>query len=248
MDRPFYPEFILGVFPRLLARLPVTLLLMTGTVIAGSLLGFLLAKARLGRSPLAGRIAGTFIVALRCTPSIVLLFIIYYALPELVMGFFGIDINGMSKSVFVILTLSLLFSANMGELMRAAYLSVDKGQREAALSAGLSEVQAFFRVTAPQALTTALPNFCNALVALMKEGALAYTIGMIDMMGEGSLIISRNYGAYGLETYIALALIYWAVTIILERGFRALEKRLSRGRRSIGRERESRRNITREAP
>jgi L-cystine transport system permease protein len=122
----------------------------------------------------------------------------------------------------------------MGELLRAAWLSVDSGQREAALSAGLSEVQAFFRVTAPQAATAALPNFCNALVALMKEGALAYTIGMIDMMGRGMLIISGNYGAYGLEVYIALALIYWAMTVILEQSFRALEKRLSHGKRSVG--------------
>jgi L-cystine transport system permease protein len=244
VDRPFYPEFILGVFPRLLARLPVTLFLVAGTGIAGFLPGFLLAKARLGRNSLAARAAGAYIAAMRCTPSIVLLFIVYYALPELVMGLFGVDINGMDKSVFVILALSLLFSANLGELMRAAYLSVDKGQREAALSAGLSEVQAFFRVTAPQAMRAALPNLCNALVALMKEGALAYTIGMIDMMGEGSLVIARNYGAYGLETYIALALIYWAVTIVLERSFRALEKRLSRGRRSLGQEGESRRNLS----
>jgi L-cystine transport system permease protein len=247
VDRPFYPEFIVKVFPRLLASLPVTLFLMAGTVIAGSLLGFLLARARLGRGPLAGRIAAAYTMTMRCTPSIVLLFIVYYALPELVMGLFGIDINGMYRGVFVIITLSLLFAANMGELMRAAYLSVDRGQREAALSAGLSEVQAFFRITAPQAMTAALPNFCNALVALMKEGALAYTIGMVDMMGQGSLIISRNYGAYGLETYIALALIYWAVTIIIERSFQAMEKRLSRGRRRIGQERESRRDAAGEA-
>jgi L-cystine transport system permease protein len=139
----------------------------------------------------------------------------------------------MSKAAFVIITLSLLFGANMGELMRAAYLSVDLGQREAALAAGMTEAQAFIRIILPQAANAALPNFCNALTALMKEGALAYTIGMIDIMGQGSLIVARNYGAYGLETWIALALIYWGITVIIERSFRALEKRLSRGRRSL---------------
>jgi L-cystine transport system permease protein len=233
VDRPFYPEFIVKVFPRLLAFLPVTLFLMLGTVIAGSALGFVLARARMSRRPLPRLLARSYTMIMRCTPSIVLLFIVYYALPELVMAIFGIDINSVYKGVFVIITLSLLFAANMGELMRAAYLSVDSGQREAALSAGLSEAQALLRITLPQAVVAALPNFCNALVGLMKEGALAYTIGMIDMMGQGTLIISRNYGAYGLETYIALALIYWAVTIIMERSFRALEKRLSRGKRSL---------------
>jgi len=52
-------------------------------------------------------------------------------------------------------------------------------------------------------------------------------------MGQGNLIIARNFGAYGLETLIALALIYWAVTVIIERSFNAVEKRLSRGKRSI---------------
>jgi len=152
----------------------------------------------------------------------------------LIMALFGIDINYIGRAVFVIITLSLLFGANMGELMRAAWLSVSSEQREAALSAGLTETQAFIRIILPQAARAALPNFCNALTALMKEGALAYTIGMIDMMGQGMLVIARNHGAYGLETYIALAVIYWAMTIIFERCFRTLEKRLSLGHRSVG--------------
>jgi L-cystine transport system permease protein len=233
VDRPFYPEFIITVIPRLLAFLPVTLFLVLGTVFAGSVLGFVLARAGMSRRSLPRLLARSYIMVMRCTPSIVLLFVVYYALPELFLAVFGIDINGWRRGIFVGITLSLLFAANMGELMRAACLSVGPGQREAALSAGLGEAQAFLRITLPQAAAAALPNFCNALTALMKEGALAYTIGMIDMMGQGTLIISRNYGAYGLETYIALALIYWALTMVIERSFRGLEKYLSRGKRSI---------------
>jgi L-cystine transport system permease protein len=234
VDRPFYPGFIITVLPRLLAFLPVTLLVMGGTALCGSCLGFVLARARLGQRPLSRRIAGGYILAMRCTPSIVLLFIVYYGLPLLVKTLFGLDINGLYKGVFVIITMTALFAATMGELMRAAYLSVDKGQREAAVSIGLSEAQAFTRIVLPQAAVAALPNFGNALIGLMKEGALAYTIGLIDMMGQGSLVIARNYGAYGLETYIALALVYWSLTVIIERVFLLLEKRLSRGRRGVG--------------
>lgn len=233
MDRPFYPEFIVSIIPRLLVWLPITLLVMAGTIALGSCLGFALASARMSKRRVPRAAAGFYIMIMRCTPSVVLLFIVYYALPRLVMAMTGIDINGMHKAVFVVITLSLLFAANMGELMRGAYLSVRVEQREAALSAGLSERQTFMRITAPQAAVAALPNFCNALTALMKEGALAWTIGLIDMMGRGMLIISGNYGAYGLETYIALASIYWALTVIIERCFRALEKKLSRGKRSI---------------
>jgi L-cystine transport system permease protein len=232
MDRPFYPGFILKIFPLILSYLPVTLGLMAGTMIAGSCIGFLLARARLRNSP-AGTIARVYIMIMRCTPSIVLLFLVYYAVPITVKALTGIDINRMSRAAFVIITLSMLFGANLGELMRAAYLSVDPGQREAALSAGMTQARAFFRIILPQAVTSALPNLCNTITALLKEGALAYTIGMIDMMGQGNLIIARNYGSYGLETWITLAIIYWAITVIIERSFLFLEKRLSRGRRSV---------------
>jgi len=232
MDRPFYPEFIIKILPRLLSYLPVTLALMAGTVLAGSCIGFILARASMGR-PLASSIARVYIMIMRCTPSIVLLFLVYYALPIITLALTGIDINRVNRAVFVIITLSLLFGANMGVLMRAAYLSVAQGQREAALSTGMTEARAFIRIILPQAVNVALPNFCNALTALMKEGALAHTIGMVDMMGQGTLIIARNFGSYGLETWVALALIYWGITIIIERGFRALEKHFSRGRRSV---------------
>jgi L-cystine transport system permease protein len=230
MDRPFYPAFIITTIPKLLAYLPVTLLVMCATVLFGTLLGFLLAKARLGRSPLWARLAAGYTQAMRCTPSIVLLFIVYYGLPGVCKALFGIDINGIYKGIFVIITMTLLFAATMSELLRSAYQAVDRGQREAAVSIGLSETEAFFRIVAPQALIYALPNFGNGLINLMKEGALAYTIGLVDMMGQGTLIISRNYGAYGLEVYIAQALIYWCLTILFERSFGVLEKRLSRGR------------------
>ena len=71
----------------------------------------------------------------------------------------------------------------------------------------------------------------NALINLMKEGALAYTIGFIDIMGKGNLIIGNNYGAYALETYIALALIYWGMTVLIEYGFSKLEEHLSKGKK-----------------
>jgi L-cystine transport system permease protein len=232
MDRPFYPGFIIKILPLILSYLPVTLGLMAGTVIFGSCIGLMLARARM-KGSIEGAIARFYIMIMRCTPSIVLLFLVYYAVPITIKALTGIDINRMSRAAFVIITLSLLFGANIGELMRAAYLSVDPGQREAALSAGMTQIQAFLRVVLPQAAVNALPNFCNTLTALLKEGALAYTIGMIDMMGQGNLIIARNYGSYGLETWITLAIVYWIITIIIERSFLFLEKRLSRGRRSV---------------
>jgi len=234
MDRPFSFVFIAGVIPQLLPFLLVTLYILAGTVASGSILGLFLARAKVGRIKLFRLLANGYTWTLRCTPSIVLLFIVFYGLPEVLRALFGININFWHKAFFVIITFTLFFAANMSEIMRSSYEAVDKGQYEAAVSVGLSRTQAFIRIVLPQAIVVGLPNFANSLIGLMKEGSLAYTIGLIDIMGQGTLIIARNYGSRALETYIALALIYWAITVLIEKSFGNLERRLSRGKKTVG--------------
>lgn len=231
--RPFYPLFIVEVFPDLLPFLPVTLCMVLGAVFFGSLLGFILARAKVRRRRIPKLLADFYIAALRCTPPIVLLFIVFYGLPELLMSVIGVNINSIYKGIFVLVSFSLLFAATMSEVMRTAYESIDKGQQEAAISIGMSEFQAFYRIILPQAVVVALPNFGNALINLMKDGSLAYTVGLLDMMGQGTLIVSRHYGSYALETYIALAIIYWGLTILIEKSSNSLEKHLSKGKKSV---------------
>ncbi|MCP5453770.1 MAG: amino acid ABC transporter permease [Spirochaetaceae bacterium] len=233
MDRPFNPGYILEVLPRLLAFLPVTLGVAAATALLGTLLGFVLAKAKLGRSAVARGLADAYTWVLRCTPSIVLLFLVYYGLPAVAKAAFGVDVSLRHRAFYVVLTFTLFFAATMSELMRSAYLAVDRGQREAALSHGLSEFQAFRRIVLPQAAVSALPNVATSLVALLKEGSLAYTVGLVDLMGQGTLIIARGFGAWSLETYLAAAMIYWALTAAIEKAAGALERRLSVGRRGL---------------
>src|SRR5690625_6139902 len=92
----------------------------------------------------------------------------------------------------------------MSEVLRSAYLSVDKQQYEAGVSVGLTSIQTYIRIIIPQAVIVALPNFANALLELLKEGSLAYTIGFIDMMGKANLIVESNFNAHVLEIYLAL--------------------------------------------
>lgn len=229
---PFQPKYILEVLPELLSFLPITLYILVATTILGSLLGLIIAKQKIKGTGIGFRLANLYLSVIRCTPPIVLLFIIYYGLPQLLITF-NIDINNFHKGFFVIISFTILFSANISEVMRSAYKSIDNGQTEAALSIGLSPIQAFLRIVLPQATIVALPNFCNALVNLMKDGSLAYIIGLIDMMGAGNNIISRNYGNHAIETFVALAIIYWVLTLILEQSFKYLEKKLGEGRQSL---------------
>lgn len=229
MSRPFSPVHILISLKQIVPYLGVTLTVVTGTIVFGVLLSLLLVRQELSMQKWWNGLAKTYIHILRCTPSIVLLFIVFYGIPKLVQLIFGVNINFWPKIIFVIISLSLLYAAQLSEIFRSAYIAVGKSQYEAGITVGLSPLQTVVRIMIPQSLVYALPNLGNSLIALLKEGSLAYTIGLIDVMGKGNLIISRNYGAYALETYIALAIVYWTLTLLIEKLFKKLEIRFSKG-------------------
>lgn len=228
--RPFSPDIIFTSIPALLPYLTVTLVVGVTSILTGSILGMLLAWAKLSGHKVIRALADGYTYIIRCTPSIVLLFIVFYGLPKFMESEFGIDLDDLSRAVFVIITFTLLFGAYVSEVFRSAYETVDKGQYEAAVTIGLSPKQAFFRVMLPQAAVIALPNFGNSVINLMKESALAYTIGLIDLLGRTNLIIAKNYGAYGIELYVACLLIYWGLSLVIEQAFLRMESYLDRGR------------------
>lgn len=228
--RPFSPDIIFTSIPALLPYLAVTLVVGVTSILTGSIMGMLLAWAKLSGHKVIRALADGYTYIIRCTPSIVLLFIVFYGLPKFMEAEFGIDMDNLSRAIFVIITFTLLFGAYVSEVFRSAYETVDRGQYEAAVTIGLSPEQAFIRVMLPQAAVIALPNFGNSVINLMKESALAYTIGLIDLLGRTNLIISKNYGAYGVELYVACLLIYWALSFLIEQAFLRMESYLGRGR------------------
>ena len=227
--RAFDIGMIAQVLPDLLTYLDVTLLVALVSIALGSLFGGLLAWANLSGTASLRWAALSYVYVMRCTPSIVLLFIVFYGLPKLMEAAFRYDMNELHRAVFAIITFTLLFSAYISEVFRAAYTAVPRGQYEAAVSAGLTPFQSFRHVILGQAALVALPNFGNATINLLKEGSLAYTIGLIDMIGKGNLIIAQNFGAYGIEIYLAALLIYWVLVLLLEQVFAAAEKHLDVG-------------------
>ena len=211
----YQPSYIFDVLPQLIQALPLTLWILLMTVFLGSLLGLLLTWAQLSKEKGLAGLARGYIFLLRCTPPIVLLFMVFYGLPEFLNWWLGLDVNGWSRTVFVVLAMTLLYAASISEVFKSAYLAVPKGQLEAGLSIGLTTSQTLIRIICPQALHFALPNISNAILNLLKDTALAYTIGLADVMGTGNLIIGQKMGNYSLETYTAVALIYWGLALIL---------------------------------
>ncbi|MBM7608993.1 L-cystine transport system permease protein [Lysinibacillus composti] len=233
MEKYFDIEYIWSSLPQLLPFLKVTFLVVGLSVLIGSLFGLVLAFAKMSNSKLLRVLANAYTTVMRCTPSIVLLFLVYYGVPAFAEGLFGLDLQDIHTGVYVVLTFTLQFAAMMSEVARSAIQSINKGQYEAAVSVGLTPFQAYRRIIFPQAFVVALPNFGNGLISILQEGALAYTIGFVDVVGKANLIIANNYNTHQLEIYIALAIIYWVLAIVIEKIFELLEKAFSKGSRSL---------------
>ncbi|NQN50944.1 amino acid ABC transporter permease [Streptococcus suis] len=223
-------SYVFKFLPEILYALPLTLWILIVTIVIGSLLGALLAWGQLYGDEVIVSISRGYVFVLRCTPPIVLLFMVFYGLPEFLEWWLGLDVNGWSRTVFVITAMTLLYAATISEVLKSAYLAVPNGQMEAGLSIGLTEFQTFQRILLPQAFRFALPNISNAILNLLKDTALAYTIGLADIMGAGNLLIGRNLGNYSLETYTAVAVVYWSLALLLALGNQFLENAMETGR------------------
>ena len=119
--------------------------------------------------------------------------------------------------------MSMNEAAFMSETIRGALSSIDKGQREAGLSIGMTELKVMRRIVIPQAFRVALPGLSNSFISLIKGSSLGFTIGVIELMSEAKLISSRI-----MEAYAAVLIVYWVVIALLTKGQKLLEQRINK--------------------
>lgn len=223
---------MLEPFAFVLRALPMSILILILSIVFGSLLGMLLTFARLKKNPVSSRIAALFISFQRGTPILVQLFLIYFGIPRMTQ-IFGLDLSSADPTLFAILAFTLNESAFLAETFRSSYLAVDGGQQEAAYSVGLNGWQSFRRIILPQAVRIGLPNFGNLVIELFKNTSLSFTIGVMDLMGRANQFITLDMGVKQVQTYFALAVIYWLGCIGIERVIALLEKSFVRGNASV---------------
>ncbi|TDY55160.1 sulfur-containing amino acid ABC transporter permease TcyL [Bacillus subtilis] len=230
MEKAFDMNMIGDFVSTLTAYLPVTLYILTLSLLFGFVLGLFLALPRIYNIPIVNQLAKVYISFFRGTPIMVQLFIVFYGIPALT-GLIGIDTSKMDPFYAAVATYALSNAAAAAEIIRAGVGSVDKGQTEAAYSIGLSGSQAFRRIVLPQALVQAFPNMGNMVISSLKDTSLAFSIGVMDMSGRGqTLITSSNHS---LEVYIALSIVYYAVAVLFEWFFRVAEKRIKKNQTRI---------------
>ncbi|TCP23766.1 amino acid ABC transporter membrane protein (PAAT family) [Scopulibacillus darangshiensis] len=214
-------DYLIHVIPHLLPFIPLTLILAFVSMIFAVIGGLILALIKRSDIPVIKQLATVYISFFRAIPTLVQLFLIYYGLPQIFPA-----LSGMTAITAAIIGLSLKQSAYLAEIFRAALGSVDKGQVEACLSVGMTKIQAFRRITLPQATRNALPATGNIFILLIKETSLAFTLGVVELFAQGKILAAASLRFF--ETYLALALIYWIMIIIYTFLQQALEKRLEK--------------------
>lgn len=153
----------------------------------------------------------------RGIPLIVLLFIAYFATPQLT----GFKISMFAASV---LTLGLNGSATVSETLRGGIVGVDPGQYDASRALALPYTTMMARIIIPQALRSVAPALVNEVITVLKSSSLVATIGLMDMMRAAQSVQALTYRAF--EPFIVVAVIYYVIVMCLTAVARVLEKRL----------------------
>jgi len=200
------------MIPELLSALPLTLAITFTALIVGFCLALATTTFRVRRVPVISQMADLYVSYARSVPVVLQLFVAFYGLP-LLGSLFGVA-DFLSPTLAAMVGLSLYHGGYLSEVMRPAYLAVDRGQHEAADSLGYTFRQKVTRIVGPQAVYIALPGYGNSVIYLIHNVALVMYIGAADVMATAHLIMERAYNQYQFETYLVLAVIYSLLCLI----------------------------------
>ena len=223
--------------PKILAYLPTTLIITLCAAIGSFILGFIIALIKHRKIPVLSQLCSFYVSFMRGTPMIVQLYLTFYGVPLLfkyINYYWGTHLPTSSTSsiAFVILAFTLNEAAYSSESLRAGLEAVDHGEQEAALSMGMSPLLTFWRITLPEALVISLPALGNSLIGLIKGTSLAFTCAVIDITASAQIMAASNFRYF--ESYLSIALIYWALTIIISWLLKCLEKKLKADEQEVG--------------
>ena len=215
-------EIISSFWPMMEAAIDKTIPLAVISFFAGVFIALMVALIRIVEKPNIGIrllqiLCRIYVSTIRGTPMLVQIFIIFYGLPEV-----GIKLDPFPTAI-------IAFSINIGayasETIRAAILSIPKGQWEASYSIGMNYYQTFTRTIMPQALRVSVPPLANTFISNVKDTSLASLVLVTEMFRVAQNITAENYEF--IMIYSEAALIYWCICLILSFAQERLQKRLS---------------------
>ncbi|MCU4120224.1 amino acid ABC transporter permease [Variovorax sp. N23] len=208
-------ERIREYFPILLQGAWLTILVTLGSLALSTVLGMVWAVMRVSGIRWLANIATTIVNLLRGIPIIVLLFFLYFVMPD-----FGISLSALQASI---LGLGIAYSAYQSENFRAGIEAVDRGQVEAARAMGMGWPLMMRRVVLPQAVKIVLPPYGNIMIMMLKDSSQASTITVAELALQGKLIATSTFQNATVFSMVAVMYLVMCVPLILL--VRHLEKR-----------------------
>src|SRR5919112_5555209 len=204
---PIVRGAVLGTVPLTLASFAI-----------GLVLALVIALMRLSRSRPVAAVGRAYVSVIRGTPLLVQLFVIFYGLPSI-----GLTIDPWPSAIAA-------FSLNVGgyaaEVIRAAILSVPRGQWEAAHMIGMSDRLALRRIILPQAARVSVPPLSNTFISLVKDTSLASLILVTELFRRAQEIAA--FSQEFMVLYLEAAVVYWVLCLFLSGGQSLVENRLDR--------------------
>ena len=222
---------MVDAFFYIMRAVPRTLLMAAFVLSVGIVIGAPVAVIRIGRHRFLNPILTLWISFTRAVPAIVQIFIANYTLPFLLAPILsavtGETVKAFDVSPYWVGSVLFFFyhAAYQAENIRGALLSVPKGQYEAAVAIGMTPKDAYLKIVFPQALVVVLPTFFTYYLHAVKALSLLFTIKVVDIFAAADLYASLY--SRRTEPYMADALIYWGLTIVLTVIFNFWEKRYS---------------------
>ena len=216
-------EVISSFWPMLEAAIDKSIPLAVISFFAGVAIALVVALIRIVEKPNLGMrllqiLCRIYVSTIRGTPMLVQIFIIFYGLPEV-----GIKLDPFPTAI---ISFSINIGAYASETIRAAILSIPKGQWEASYSIGMNYYQTFTRTIMPQALRVSVPPLANTFISNVKDTSLASLVLVTEMFRVAQNITAENYEF--IMIYSEAAMIYWCICLVLSFAQDRLEQRLSR--------------------
>ncbi len=206
---------------RLLSGLWVTIRISLISIGFSLILGTLLGAVMTSKKPVIKAICRVYLEIVRIMPQLVWLFVVFFGVTKLT----GLNLGGETSAVIVF---TIWGAAEMGDLVRGAFLSIPRHQFESSLSLGLSKIQMYVFIIFPQAIRGLIPNVINLSTRMIKTTALVSLIGVTEVLKVGKQIIDANRFEYpnaAIWVYAAIFFMYFLICFPLSMAARALTKK-----------------------
>lgn len=207
-------------FARLLKALPMTLGVGVLAMLFGLAIGTVIGILRYSRIKYVDSIIRWYISFFRGTPLMIQLFIFFFGFPQLFP-----KLGEMGAFQASVLVMSINAGAYIAETVRSSVSSVDRLQFDAGYSIGLNYLELLRYIIIPQAFKVAIPPLGNTFIGVIQGTSLTFMLGLQDLMGTSKMIAAANYRFF--ETYLAVGLIYWGVTLMIGRLNARLERKFA---------------------